>query len=97
RTQTMRSWCTLARLIWSSGLEPHESSVRRQLSQSRGSGFWIIASVTGEIAIDGGVTVCPAACASASDASAAPTSPFAAQPFILVLPCFARDLARLKG
>src|SRR5688572_7880468 len=43
----MRSWFTLLRLIWSSGLNAWLSSVRRHVSQSLGSGFHSISSVTG--------------------------------------------------
>src|SRR5262245_15349944 len=45
----------LLRVIWLSGLNPHPSSVRRQLIQSEGGGLAIIASVTGETCA--GVTV----------------------------------------
>ena len=38
---------TLLRLIWFSGLKPQPSGVRRHISQSPGSGFCSIASVTG--------------------------------------------------
>ena len=45
--QTSRSSPTFPVSIWSSGLCPWPSRVRRQLSQSDGSGFCSIASVTG--------------------------------------------------
>ena len=45
--QTSRSWPALSAVISSSGLWPQASSVRRQWSQSPGSGFCSTASVTG--------------------------------------------------
>src|SRR5690606_27314117 len=49
RDQTICRSLTLSLLIWSSGLKPWLSSVRRQESQEPGSGFWIISSVTGDM------------------------------------------------
>ena len=45
--QTSRSWPALSAVISSSGLWPQASRVRRQWSQSPGSGFCSTASVTG--------------------------------------------------
>src|SRR5262245_24655721 len=50
RDQTSASLPTFDRSIRSSGLYPHESSVRRHISQSAAFGFRSIASVTGDTA-----------------------------------------------
>ena len=54
--QTSRSCPTFPRVIWSSGLYPHPSGVRRQFNHSPGAGADNIASVTGRTSATCAVT-----------------------------------------
>jgi hypothetical protein len=54
RVHTIRRVRTLFAVICVSGLCPQVFSVRRHISQSAGSGFWSMASVTGANAAAGG-------------------------------------------